>query len=342
MSDIYRRMAYRNAVRAAFYKEQERQNEMKKAEAADAKACTANADVEKSSDGGNGATATTPKEDQHMQQLVGQLQTIYDEFKQAREREKQLYEACGNCLNPWGDAERLAYKLRAISNVCGDKLEKSFTKFDKNKTVIESYRFKGNVDELYLFVATYLINNAPDGFGEIKNVGFDYSWDEVTTSVRNTVDCALRLNDLMVEAVRAYNAQYVKDFNQNTRLPSCLKLSSALLHYHFPQGAFLYVDKLRYKASKLFLAKETCKVGNVVVPNEIKEELFLRYINVINYLRDEFVSKDAFATQLWTMDYVNFCAYVYVLGCYIKERVNVCGDTNMFALAVYVIGKVED
>lgn len=273
-----------------------------------------------------------------MEQFCKTIELIKNEFAQ---KQDTLYNICNNDLQPWDNERHLTVKLRIISMECGNPLYEGFTRFDKDKKPIESYSFKGNVDDLYLFVSRYLINNAEKLSDTLSaRISFVGSMDEITGVLSDSVGYVLKLANLLTEAVQEYNLRFVEGFDPSSTLPPFIKLSSAILHYHFPYFAFLY-QRYTSRYGKLFLGGKKCVINGVVVPDKVKDDLSTIFILAANHLRNKYIPQYNPHTTFWTLDYVNYCAHAYALGCFVTKHFAIDDGTYVSGLVNEIFDKIK-
>lgn len=231
-----------------------------------------------------------------------------------------LYRMCLHSDYPWGDACRLAEKMRLIGKLNNCILERGYIKFDEKGNEIEHYRFKGNTDELYEKVAEQLIE-IKDDCETFDGLLFDGSMDDWSILAKS-IFAVFQLEDAITEAIRIYNSD--SGFIDDTNLPSYIEFCSAFLHYHFPQCFFIF--DLRTDHSGRFLFSDyQCELCSVPVRIGINKRLKEEY-DVIYGLCQGVFTPDIVPKLSKRSSFVGYCARAYTLGCYLKKNCDIKGN----------------
>ena len=182
----------------------------------------------------------------------------------------------------WKYSDWVAAKVRFIGRLFDDPLEKGYTvKTNGGQTI--RCGFKGDVDELYAYVADYLTDNIKDITSEFSNLEYCGNENDLPR-LKQVLEFVFELDTKIGEAVKTY-VEKDNDAGEVQSL-SYVKLANSLIYFHFSQTAFLFNSEAS-KKSKLMFHSAECKLKDAIVPDEVKHELFDKYKTVSDYLSAE-------------------------------------------------------
>lgn len=221
------------------------------------------------------------------------------------------------------DEHWLGAKMHIVARVIGDTLEKGYIKVGADG-VIKNIKLVGNVDDLYTCVAGYVQRNLPDKTCDFTDLMFDGSEEDLRRLV-NVLSFIFDFEKSIAAGVAEYKAK--NDCARGDDLcPSYLKFASGFIYFHFSQTSFMYSDKINRSSALMYNAAE-CRLGEAIVPDEVKHGLFEQYIKLSDYLVSELNIKRIPKNRKKRL-LCDYYARAYALACYLVRNnyTDFCGQ----------------